>query len=66
MLAQQNKPDARLDKNWLTRFINRRLELKTARNREFDSKRITAVIPSQLEGWYTYIGDVVQRFNIHP
>jgi hypothetical protein len=66
MLAQQNEPDARLGKNWLTRFINRRPELKTARNRGLDSKRITAVIPSQLEGWYAHIGDVVQRFNIHP
>jgi hypothetical protein len=66
MLAQQNEPNARLGKNWLTRFINRRPELKTARNRGLDSKRITAAIPSQLEGWYTYIDDVVQRFNIHP
>ena len=66
MLAQQNEPDARLGKNWLTRFINRRLELKTPRNRGLDSKRITAAIPSQLEGWYAHIGDVVQRLNIHP
>jgi Tc5 transposase DNA-binding domain len=66
LLAQQNKPDARLGKNWLTCFINRRLELKTARNRGLDSKYITAVISSQLEGWYTYIDDVVQRFNIYP
>jgi hypothetical protein len=40
--------------------------LKTARNRGLDLKRITAVIFSQIEGWFAYVNDVVQRFNIHP
>src|SRR3989440_1870167 len=40
--------------------------LKTSRNRGLDSKRITAAIPSQIEGWFTHLDDVVQRFNIHP
>jgi Tc5 transposase DNA-binding domain len=50
MLAQQNEPDAHLSKNWLTHFINQRPELKTARNHGLNSKRITAIILSQLKG----------------
>src|SRR5277367_3843270 len=61
-----NEPNARLGKNWLSRFLNRHSDLKTSRNRELDSKRITAAIPSQIEGWFTHVDDVVQRFNIHP
>src|SRR3954466_4924531 len=33
LLAQLNEPDARLGKNWLSRFINRHPDLKTSRNR---------------------------------
>ena len=66
MLAQLNKPNARLGKNWLSRFLDRHPDLKTARNRGLGSKRITAAIPSQIEGWFTHVDDVVQRFNIHP
>jgi hypothetical protein len=66
MLAQLNEPNARLGKHWLSRFLDRHLNLKTARNRGLDSKRITAVIFSQIEGWFAYVDDVVQRFNIHP
>jgi hypothetical protein len=66
MLAQLNEPNARLGKNWLSRFLNRHSDLKTSRNRGLDSKRITAAIPSQIEGWFAYVNDVVQRFNIHP
>ena len=40
--------------------------MKTSRNRGLDSKRITAAIPSQIEGWFAHVDDVVQRFNIHP
>jgi len=58
--------NARLGKNWLSRFLDRHLDLKTARNRGLDSKRITAAIPSQIEGWFAQVDDVVQRFNIHP
>jgi hypothetical protein len=46
MLAQLNEPNARLGKNWLSRFLDRYLDLKTARNRGLDLKRITAAIPS--------------------
>ena len=66
LLAQLNEPNARLGKNWLSRFINRHPDLKTSHNRGLDSKRITAVIPSQIEGWFAHVDDVVQRFNIHP
>ena len=66
MLAQLNEPNARLGKNWYSRFLNRHPDLKIARNRRFDLKRITAAIPSQIEGWFTHVNDVVQRFNIHP
>jgi Tc5 transposase DNA-binding domain len=66
MLAQLNEPNARLGKNWLSRFLDRHPDLKTARNRGLDSKRITAAIPSQIEGWFAHVDDVVQRFNIHP
>jgi hypothetical protein len=66
MLAQLNEPNACLGKNWLFRFLNRHSDLKTSRNRELDSKRITAVISSQIEGWFTHVNDVVQRFHIHP
>jgi hypothetical protein len=66
MLAQLNEPNARLEKNWLSRFLDRHLDLKTARNRGLDLKRIIAAIPSQIEGWFAYVDDVVQRFNIHP
>ena len=66
MLAQLNEPNARLGKNWYSRFLNRHPDLKTARNRRLDSKRIIAAIPSQIEGWFTHINDVVRRFNIHP
>jgi hypothetical protein len=66
MLAQLNEPNARLRKNWLSRFIDRHQDLKTAYNRGLDSKRITAAIPSQIEGWFAHVDDVVQRFNIHP
>jgi hypothetical protein len=66
MLAQLNEPNARLGKNWLSRFLNRHSDLKTSRNRGLDSKRITAAIPSQIEGWFAHVDDVVQRFNIHP
>ena len=65
MLAQLNEPNARLGKNWLSRFLDRHPDLETARNCGLDSKRITAAIPSQIEGWFTHIDDVVQRFNIH-
>ena len=66
MLAQLNEPNARLGKNWLSRFLDRHPDLKTARNRGLDSKRITAASPSQIEGWFAHVDDVVQRFNIHP
>jgi hypothetical protein len=66
MLAQLNEPNVHLGKNWLSRFLDRHPDLKIARNRGLDSKRITAVIPSQIEGWFTHVDDVVQRFNIHP
>src|SRR3954453_6887135 len=66
MLAQLNEPNARLGKNWLSRFPNRHLDLKTSRNRGLDSKRITAAIPSQIEGWFAHVDDVVQLFNIYP
>jgi hypothetical protein len=66
MLAQLNEPNARLGKHWFSRFLDRYLDLKTSRNRGLDSKRITAVIPSQIEGWFVHVDDVVQRFNIHP
>jgi DDE superfamily endonuclease/Tc5 transposase DNA-binding domain len=66
MLAQLNEPNARLGKNWLSRFLDRHPDLKTARNRGLDSKRITAAIPSQIEGWFAHVDDVVRRFNIHP
>jgi hypothetical protein len=56
----------RLGINWLSRFLNRHPDLKTARNRGLDSKRITAAISGQIEGWFTHVDDVVQRFNIHP
>jgi hypothetical protein len=65
-LAQLNELNARLEINWLSRFLNRHLDLKTARNRGLDLKRITAVIPSQIEGWFAHVNDAVQRFNIHP
>jgi Tc5 transposase DNA-binding domain len=66
ILAQLNNPNARLGKNWLFRFLNRHSDLKTFRNRGLDLKRITAVIPSQIEGWFAHVDDVVQRFNIYP
>jgi len=66
MLAQLNEPNTRLGKNWYSRFLDRHPDLKTARNRGLDLKRITAAIPSQIEGWFTYVNDVVRRFNIHP
>jgi hypothetical protein len=66
MLAQLNEPNARLGKNWLSRFLNRHSDLKTSRNHGLDSKRIIAAIPSQIEGWFTHVDDVVQRLNIHP
>jgi hypothetical protein len=66
LLAQLNEPNARLCKNWLSRFLDRHPDLKTVRNRGLDSKRITAVIPSQIEGWFAHVDDVVQRFNITP
>jgi Tc5 transposase DNA-binding domain len=50
MLAQLNEPNARLGKHWLSRFLDRHLDLKTARNRRLNPKRITAAIPSQIEG----------------
>ncbi len=50
MLAQLREPNARLGKYWLSRFLNRYSDLKTSRNRRLDSKRITAAIPSQIEG----------------
>ena len=59
MLAQLNEPNIRLGKNWLSRFLNRHSDLKISRNRRLDSKRITAAIPSQIEGWFTYVNDVV-------
>jgi hypothetical protein len=66
MLAQLNEPNARLGKSWLSRFLNRHSDLKTSRNRGLDSNRITAAIPSQTEGWFGHVDDLVQRFNIHP
>ena len=63
MLAQLNEPNARLGKNWLSRFLDRHPDLKTARNRGLDSKRITAAIPSQIEGWFGHVNDVVQRID---
>ena len=42
MLAQLNKPNARLGKNWLSRYLSRHPDLKTARNRGLDSKRTFA------------------------
>ena len=50
MLAQLNEPNTRLGKNWLSRYLDRHPDLKTARNRGLDSKRITAAILSQIEG----------------
>ena len=61
MLAQLNEPNARLGKNWLSRFLDRHPDLKTARNRGLDSKRITAAIPSQIEGWFAHVDDVVAK-----
>jgi hypothetical protein len=66
VLAQLNEPNARLGKNWLSRYLGRHPDLKTARNRGLDSKRIIAAIPSQIEGWFARVNDIVQRFNIHP
>jgi hypothetical protein len=66
MLVQLNEPNTRLGKNWLSRFLDRHPDLKTARNRGLDLKRITTAIPSQIEGWFAHVDDVVQRFNIHP
>jgi hypothetical protein len=66
MLAQLNEPNACLGKNWLSRFLNRHPDLKTSRNRGLDLKRITAAIPSHIEGWFGHVDDVVRRFNIHP
>ena len=59
MLAQLNEPNARLGKHWVSRFIERRPELKISRNRGLDSKRITAAVPSQIEGWFAHVDDVV-------
>jgi Tc5 transposase DNA-binding domain len=59
LLAQLNEPNARLKKNWLSRFLDRHPDLKTARNYRLNLKRITAVIPSQIEGWFTHVADVV-------
>jgi hypothetical protein len=66
MLIQLNELNARLEKNWLLKFLDRHLNLKTSRNRGLDSKRITAAIFNQIEGWFTHVNDVVERFNIHP
>src|SRR3984885_14121586 len=63
MLALLNEPNARLGKNWLSRFLDRHPDLKTARNHGLDSKRITAAIPSQIEDWFAHVDDVVQRFK---
>ena len=59
MLAQLNEPNARLSKNLPSRFLNRHPDLKTSRNRGLDSKRITTAIPSQIEGWFAHVDDVV-------
>jgi Tc5 transposase DNA-binding domain len=59
LLAQLNEPNTRLEINWLSRFLNRHLDLKTARNRGLYLKRITAVIFGQIEGWFAYVDDVV-------
>jgi hypothetical protein len=64
MLAQLNEPNACLGKNWLSRFLNRHPDLKTSCNCGLDSKRITAAIPSQIEGWFSHVNDIIQRFNI--
>ena len=48
-LAQANDPNARLGKNWIYRFIKRRPELITARNRSFEAARIEASIPHRIQ-----------------
>ena len=65
MLAQQKEPEARLGKNWMSRFLNNRLELARGRNRSFESNRIEAAIPEMISGWYTHVGDVIRQYNIH-
>jgi hypothetical protein len=59
LLPKLNEPNARLGKNWLSRFLDRHPDLKIARNHGLDLKRITAVILSQIEGWFTHVADVV-------
>ena len=55
MLAQLNEPNIYLGKNWYSQFLDWYLDLKTARNRRFNSRYIIATIPSQIEGWFTYV-----------
>ena len=65
-LAQANNPTARLGKNWIYRFIKRRPELITARNRSFEATRIKASIPHRIQSWYAYVDSAIQRFSITP
>jgi hypothetical protein len=66
MLARLNKPNARLGKNWLSRFLDRHPDLKAAHNRGLDSKRIKTEIPSQIEGWFTQVDDEASGYPETP
>ena len=65
-MAQERQPNIRLGKNWIYKFIKRRPELITGRNRPMEASRIEACIPHQLQGWYTHIDAVINRFSISP
>jgi Tc5 transposase DNA-binding domain len=65
-MARQNEPNARLGVNWISRFIKKRPELRTGKNQALSKSRIEAAIPSQIEGWFTHLSEIVLRFNIHP
>lgn len=65
-MAQEKEPGARLGKNWITRFLRRHEEIRKARNRALESSRITAAIPSMIEGWFSQLSHVINRFKIPP
>ena len=44
-MAQERQPNIRLGKNWIYKFIKRRLELITERNRPMEASRIEVCIP---------------------
>ena len=66
MLARQKEPGARLGKNWISRFLKDHVGLVRGRNRSFEGNRIEATIPQMISGWYTYVGEVIRQYNIHP